>query len=118
VFLFAACLAGCGDPAGSQPAQMSLTPQPERIQAEETTSPSAAAMAQWARSCALCHVNGEGGAPVVGDIEEWRQRAAPGEETLLSHTIEGFNNMPPLGYCMDCEEFDFRTLIRFMAAGS
>ena len=40
----------------------------------------------------------------------WEQ----GEDALLEHTIEGLNNMPPLGYCMDCEEADFLALIRFM----
>ena len=76
------------------------------------------AMAQWARSCALCHVNGEGGAPEVGDKEAWQPRLAQGEDMLLKHTIEGFNNMPPLGYCMDCEEDSFREIIRFMGGES
>ena len=75
-------------------------------------------MAQWARSCALCHVNGEGGAPRVGHPEEWQERLAQGESTLLTHTVEGLNNMPPLGYCMDCEREDFLGLIRFMAGSS
>ena len=69
---------------------------------------------QWARSCALCHGNGNGGAPLVGDVEAWRPRIATGEETLLHNTLEGLGNMPPLGYCMDCTEADFRQLIRFM----
>jgi len=32
----------------------------------------------------------------------------------MAHTIEGFNNMPPLGYCMSCEQEDFEMLIDFM----
>ena len=75
---------------------------------------SALNMEQWARSCALCHVRGEGGAPVLGDAAAWASRREQGEDVLLQHTVEGLNNMPPLGYCMDCEEADFRTLIRFM----
>lgn len=72
-------------------------------------------MRQWARNCALCHVRGEGGAPMIGDIDNWRERVTQGEAVLLMHTIEGINNMPPLGYCMDCESVDFAALIRFMA---
>jgi cytochrome c5 len=34
---------------------------------------------------------------------------------LLDHTVNGFNKMPPLGYCMACEAEDFRALIDFMA---
>jgi cytochrome c5 len=73
-------------------------------------------MAKWSRSCALCHVNGEGGAPRLGDHAAWSARLAQGEAQLLEHTVEGYNNMPPLGYCMDCERSDFLALIRFMAA--
>ena len=79
------------------------------------SGPSAEQMAQWKRNCALCHVRGEGGAPVLGDTKAWKARLAQGEDVLLAHTVEGLNNMPPLGYCMDCEEADFRALIRFMA---
>jgi cytochrome c5 len=69
----------------------------------------------WAQHCALCHVNGEGGAPRLGDVAEWQPRVAQGTSVLLQHTLEGFNNMPPLGYCMSCEQEDFAALIQFMA---
>ena len=73
-----------------------------------------AVMGYWSRSCALCHAVGEGGAPRVGDAEAWRPRLVQGEALLLAHTIEGYNDMPPLGYCMACEHDDFRALIKFM----
>jgi cytochrome c5 len=79
-------------------------------QVAESDTLTAETMAQWARSCALCHVRGEGGAPVLGDTESWADRLDQGEEVLLTHTLEGYNNMPPLGYCMDCEEVDFRAI--------
>ena len=71
-------------------------------------------MAQWSRNCALCHIRGEGGAPVLGDHAAWAARLERGEDALLESTIAGLNNMPPLGYCMDCEAEDFLALIRFM----
>ena len=76
-----------------------------------------AAMQKWLRSCALCHIDGNGGAPRLGDAEEWQPRLAQGKDALLTHTIEGFNNMPPLGYCMSCEREDFSVLIDFMSGG-
>ena len=116
-------LSACTDSPSATP-----TEAPSATTAEQATEPaqaenavateSTAAMAQWARSCALCHVNGEGGAPEVGDKEAWQPRLAQGEDMLLKHTIEGFNNMPPLGYCMDCEEDSFREIIRFMGGES
>ena len=72
---------------------------------------------RWARTCAMCHVRGEGGAPKIGDAAAWEPRLAQGEDIILEHTINGFNNMPPLGYCMDCEREDLRAYIRFMATG-
>lgn len=74
-----------------------------------------AAMEKWQRSCALCHVDGNGGAPRVGDREAWQPRLAQSTETLLLHTVQGFGRMPPLGYCMDCSQQDFLILTEFMA---
>jgi cytochrome c5 len=70
---------------------------------------------KWMRSCALCHVRGEADAPVIGDTEEWQRRLAQGEESILRRVIDGYRAMPPLGYCMSCEESDFREMIAFMA---
>lgn len=70
---------------------------------------------QWSQSCALCHVSGVGGAPVVGNAEQWQPRVEQGPELLLTHTLEGYANMPPLGYCMSCETEDFRAMIAWMS---
>ena len=72
-------------------------------------------MAKWSRSCALCHITGEAGAPIVGDTAEWQRRLQQGEEAIINNVIEGFNSMPPLGYCMACEVSDFRAMIAYMA---
>ena len=72
-------------------------------------------MGKWARSCALCHVDGVADAPVVGDTEEWRRRLEQGEDVVMRNVLEGYNSMPPLGYCMACEVSDFRAMIAFMA---
>jgi cytochrome c5 len=86
-------------------------------QASGTSTPgNERAMALWARSCALCHIDGNAGAPRVGQAEEWGARLAQGRERLLKHTVEGLNSMPPLGYCMACERDDFLAMIDFMTA--
>lgn len=113
------CLAACTEPSagdGESPSSAQPVEQLEQAAAPETASAplSARQTAQWSRNCALCHVRGEGGAPVLGDREAWQERFAQGEAALLEHTVAGLNNMPPLGYCMDCEEEDFLALIRFM----
>ena len=71
----------------------------------------------WQRSCALCHVDGNAGAPRIGNQTEWGSRLAKGPDVLLQNTLEGINQMPPLGYCMACERADFKALIDFMTEG-
>ena len=107
-------LSGCTDQERqttqmpTQPAQ-SAFPESPAI----TLTPRQSQM--WARSCALCHVDGNAGAPRLGDTEDWQTRLTKGYDTLLQHTIDGFNDMPPLGYCMACEAHDFSAMIRFMS---
>jgi cytochrome c5 len=87
---------------------------PGAADAAQRTALNTRVLEQFNRSCVLCHVTGEAGAPRAGDAEAWRARAAKGEAVLLQHTLEGYNDMPPLGYCQDCEIADFRALLRFM----
>ena len=70
---------------------------------------------KWSQSCAFCHASGVGGAPRIGVSAEWTPRLAKGKAVLMAHTIDGFNDMPPLGYCMSCDRDDFSALIDFMA---
>lgn len=91
---------------------------PIAAQETATATPDPAIMTRWARSCALCHLDGNAGAPRAGREDEWQPRLAQGMDVLLEHTISGFNKMPPLGYCMACEEADFRAMIEFMTGES
>ncbi len=72
----------------------------------------------YTQSCFSCHGTGAGGAPRTGNAQEWAPRMEKGMDTLLDNTINGFNGMPPLGMCMDCDEEQFTALINFMASGS
>ena len=95
---------------------LAALPVPAVLAAEVAAgAPDPAVMRKWSRSCALCHVDGNGGAPRIGHPEEWQPRLDQGQDVLLRHTVEGFNKMPPLGYCMSCDAEDFRALIDFMA---
>ena len=73
-----------------------------------------AVLAKWQTSCALCHIDGNGGAPRIQEPDDWTTRSNKSKDQLLQSTIEGLNNMPPLGYCMSCEETDFVAMIDFM----
>ena len=78
--------------------------------------PTNAKLAQlYGASCKQCHANPAAGAPLTGDVQAWAPRLEKGMGTLLDHSINGFQGMPPLGLCMQCGEADFRALIEFMA---
>ncbi len=98
-------LAGCGErPAAAGPVPaVSASPLAPELEAVYT------------RSCATCHAVPATGAPQTGDVAAWAPRIAKGEDTLLEHTINGFNAMPPMGACADCSEAQYRALIGHMA---
>ena len=75
-------------------------------------------LGKWNRSCALCHINGEAGAPIIGDTNSWSDRTLKGEDALIRSVLEGLNSMPPLGYCMACELEDFKSMVHFMIGRS
>lgn len=87
------------------------TPQSANTQ---TGQPTARQMQMWNRSCALCHIDGNAGAPRIGHADEWQSVLDQAPADVLSRVISGYNDMPPLGYCMACEEADFQALIDMM----
>ena len=103
-------VSSCGQPADSESIAVDTKPGKDELAGD--------VMQKWSKSCALCHVTGVAGAPKIGETDVWRPRLAQGKATLLKHTIEGYNNMPPLGYCMSCEEEDFVALIDLMLGGT
>ena len=99
-------LGGCGEePKGT----------PDRA-AAAASMPAAAGLARtYDTSCKLCHANPASGAPLTGDRQAWQSRLQQGVDSLLDHTINGHNGMPPMGLCMQCSEADFLALISFMS---
>ena len=82
-----------------------------------SAAPAASAELQaiYDRSCRACHAVPGTGAPLTGDAKAWAPRVAQGIDTLLDHTINGFQSMPPMGACMDCSEEQFEELIELMS---
>ena len=102
--------AGCNrEPQSIDPERLALYTE---IYAGADMTP--AAQEKWARSCALCHAAGVGGAPRVGVKADWQARVEKGPGMLMVNTIDGINQMPPLGYCQDCGLDDFAAMIKFM----
>lgn len=64
--------------------------------------------------CMACHTTGAAGAPKIGDKAAWAPRIAKGYDTLVEHTIKGFNAMPPAGMCMNCSEDELRAALDYL----
>ena len=48
--------------------------------------------------CMACHANGLLNAPKYGDTAAWAPRIAKGIDTLTTHSVNGFNQMPAQAY--------------------
>lgn len=99
-------LAACGQP---------VPPAPTPEQALLLKPADARLAGLYETSCKACHAMVGNLAPQVQDRAAWDPRWKQGEQTLLDHTIQGFNAMPAGGQCASCTPDDFKALIRFMA---
>lgn len=107
-------LLGCTPPATGSASNSSTVNNAKADPVFQAPSNGAAVLELWSQSCALCHVDGNAGAPRIGNVDEWAPRLAKGQAVLIQHTLDGFNQMPPLGYCMACDRSDFVAMIEFM----
>lgn len=104
-------LAACGEgndnaatPASAAPASQQITLATRQQDIYDT-------------NCAVCHGMTGSGAPQSGVITDWQKRSGKGMDTMLNNAMDGFQAMPAMGGCFDCEEEDFRQLITFMTSG-
>ena len=80
------CLQGAEDECEVQVAAV------ERTAAADDEEEAAEADGQqvYNQACTTCHGQGVAGAPVTGDDDAWVARLEKGRETLLDHSINGF----------------------------
>jgi len=64
-------------------------------------------------SCAACHDNPVIGAPVPGNIDQWKELLEKGEDVVLHNAINGINGMPPRGGT-DLNDEDMKEVVDFM----
>lgn len=93
----------------SQLQAASATTQPAALSASEIND----------RNCAACHANGVLNAPVIGDQAAWQARLDDkGLDTLVSHAINGFNQMPARGGNSNLSDDDIRKTVEYMLGES
>lgn len=70
--------------------------------------------------CALCHNEGEEGAPTLGRSDKWEKRISRGEDELIRRAIEGFigsdGEMPARGGSDYLTDRQVAQAVRFIIA--
>ncbi len=69
----------------------------------------------YANVCVMCHLNGNAGAPRIGNQADWEQRLGlRGLPALYRHAINGFNKMPVKGACVNCDDDDIEAAVHYI----
>jgi len=74
-------------------------------------------------ACNACHGTGVGGAPIVGDTEQWAPRIAQGMDVLNDHAVNGFAGdaitpMLPKGGRVDLSDREIYDAVDYMVSES
>ena len=72
--------------------------------------------------CGICHKVGVGGAPIVGDPAQWRDRIAAGFDAMLDKALNGVSSpagvMPPKGGFTQLTDEQVADALRYMVGES
>lgn len=122
---FVPCLlfVACGDPDDTPPAAEHEPEAPAHPWDWIPADPELHAGREvYLAECALCHDEGEEGAPALGDRAQWDQRSAQDLAILLDHALNGFigedGEMPARGGTDTLTDEEVTRAVRFMLAAS
>ena len=124
VVLSALLVLGCGSQPGPTAGE-SVHEEPAEDGTQIVPSEHAAGERIYQGKCALCHDDGEAGAPRLGNPRQWSKRAGQSVEQLTSHAFDGFEGtwgeMPAQGGDLSRDEIEQAVrymLYRYQAADS
>lgn len=119
------CMEDCRDPA--QIKILSEAGPPEVEQVVAASSPTTQGTSQpgqviYDQYCNICHTVGVGGAPVLGERDQWSQRMSLGVDALVKNAIEGVSSntgvMPPKGGFMQLTDDEVKQAVAYMVEKS
>ena len=64
--------------------------------------------------CSKCHKDGVGGAPKIGDLNDWIPRLKPGLDVVVRSAINGHGGMPARGGMANLTDAELRSAIVYM----
>lgn len=67
------------------------------------------------QACTVCHQEGQAGAPMIGDGANYLERLhARHYNGLVRNVINGYNNMPIRGGCVNCNDTDIESAVLYL----
>ncbi|KZY72493.1 hypothetical protein A3742_27970 [Oleiphilus sp. HI0071] len=72
-------------------------------------------LAKYEASCKACHEVEGAGAPLRGDTEAWSAILIQPIDDIINKVVNGYQGMPPLGQCFDCDQQDLESLVYYLA---
>lgn len=66
------------------------------------------------KACAVCHNNGNTGAPKLGDQQVWAPLIKKNMDVLIVHTLKGYKAMPARGGCNTCSNVELISAVIYM----
>jgi cytochrome c5 len=68
--------------------------------------------------CTGCHSIGAGGAPKLGEANDWAPRLKLGINTVYKNAINGMGAMPPRGTCATCSDAEIQAAVDYILQNS
>jgi len=69
-------------------------------------------------SCKVCHATDTMGAPMVGDVDAWREVTEKGLDKVVYNAVNGMGGMPPKGGNEDLIPSEIKSIVEFMINSS
>lgn len=96
-----------------------VSEEPYGVTASEDKPTLARGKQVYINSCILCHQQGQMGAPVIGNGDNWFLRLkTSGITGLYRHAIYGYNSMPVKGACVTCSDNDLISAVDYILNAS
>ena len=77
-----------------------------------------AGKAVWEANCQVCHSVGLAGAPKFGDAVVWEKRLKRGKDSLYTHALEGWGDMPAKGGNPQLSDEQVKLAVDYMVVSS
>jgi cytochrome c5 len=72
----------------------------------------------YEHACAQCHSSGDPHTPQLGDRVAWSPLIQKDMETLIKHTVEGYERMPEKGGCPQCSNAQIKAAVKYLVEQS